>query len=139
LLVLDTPAAKALLERSPFGPWWGFQVDTVDDQQATVTLPARPHMMRPDGILQGGCAMTLADVTTWLAVLGRDGSDPDVVTIQQNTTFLSAGRGDLRCRARVLQAGRTLIHVEATVTSAEDGRAVSHHLVTYTSPRPAPR
>jgi uncharacterized protein (TIGR00369 family) len=130
--VFDAAAAQELLETTPFSTWWGFRVVSVGQGTATVVLPLQPHLLRPGDIAHGGCAMTLADVATWIALIARTGRI-DAVTTQQNTTFLGPARGDLSCRATVIKAGRTFSHSEATVTDST-GRLVSHHTVSYANP-----
>ncbi len=135
--VFDVTQAQNLLDESPFSAWWGFRVDSVEPGRATVTLPLRPYMLRPGGIAHGGCAMTLADVTTWIALIGQTGQ-VDAVTTQQHSAFLGPARGDLTCRAAVIKAGRLLAHAQATVTDSS-GRLVSHHTVSYTATAVAAR
>lgn len=122
--------AQALLDESPFGPWWGYRVTEVDAGRAAVVLPARPELFRPGGVLQGGCAMTLADVAFWLALLGGHGPDDPAVTLEMTTTFLRGARTDLTSTATVLSDGRRVGYGEASTTDA-DGRLVAHHTLTY--------
>jgi uncharacterized protein (TIGR00369 family) len=130
-VVLDRIAAQQLLDDSPFGPWWGFVVNTVDgDGNAEVALRARPEHYRPGGVLQGGCLVTLADVAFWLALLARFPSDARAVTLEMKTNFLRGATGDVTAHAQVLKAGTRVVF--GTVEShGTGGELVAHHTVTY--------
>jgi uncharacterized protein (TIGR00369 family) len=126
----DAAAAQQALDASPFGPWWGFQVESVGSGRAQVRLPARPELFRPGGVLQGGCAMTLADVAFWIAIMATIEDGEAAVTLEQTSTFLGAARTDLICDAQLLRTGRTVLYGTAMV---RDTRAalVTHHTLTY--------
>lgn len=131
--MLDVAAAQQVLDASPFGPWWGFRVTEVGDGRARLRLPARPELFRPGGVLQGGCAMTLADVAFWIAIMSVTGPDEPSVTLEQTSTFLGAARTDITCQAQLLRTGRTVVYGTATVLDAEDA-LVAHHTLTYLRP-----
>src|SRR4051794_29002158 len=63
--VVTVAEAQAVLDESPFGPWWGIRVERIGLGTATVLLAARAELYRPGGVLQGGCCMVLADVAFW--------------------------------------------------------------------------
>lgn len=125
--------ASAVIAGSPFGPWWGFEVRDLSRGYATVDLPARPHHFRPGGVLQGGCCMTLADVTFWLAIMTIAGSAETAVTLEMKTSFLRAATGDLRCSGRVIMAGRRIAYGDAS-TFGPGETLVAHHTLTYLRP-----
>ena len=77
---LSVTQAQTVLDISGFGPWWGLQVLSVETGVARLSLKSRPELLRPGGVLQGGCAMTLADVTCWIAVMSLTGADDPSVT-----------------------------------------------------------
>ena len=81
----------------------GFQVTSVEHGRARVRLPTRLELFRPGGVLQGGCAMTLADGTCWVAIMSVTGPDEASVTLEQTSTFLGAARSDLLCDAELLR------------------------------------
>lgn len=130
---VDVALAQEIIDRSPFGPWWGFTVQAVDSGAATLALPARAEFFRPGEVLQGGCAMTLADVTCWIAILSVIGPDEPAVTLNMTTAFLGAARSDLTCRSALTRTGRRTIYATATVVDSA-GRDVSHHTLTYLRP-----
>jgi uncharacterized protein (TIGR00369 family) len=131
--MIDLDAAQAVLDKSPFGPWWGFRVEEVGKGTARVSLPQRPELFRPGGVLQGGCAMTLADVTCWIAIMSLFGEDDPSVTQQMTTTFLGPARTDLVCESTILRPGRLIVYGTATTTDTA-GKVVSHHTLTYIRP-----
>jgi uncharacterized protein (TIGR00369 family) len=129
----DAAGAQRTLDASPFGPWWGFEVVSVEPGRARVRLPVRPELFRPGGVLQGGCAMTLADVTFWIAIMAGDDDAGDAVTLEQTSAFLGAARTDLVCDAELLRNGRTVLYGTADVRDTT-GRLVGHHTLTYVRP-----
>lgn len=133
---MDGGVAQQILDGSPFGPWWGFRVHSVNDGRVRLGLAARPELFRPGGVLQGGCAMTLADVAFWLAIMSRTGVDDSAVTLEQTSVFLGAARRDLICDTDLLRAGRTVIYGTAIVHD-DLGALISHHTLTYTRPVPS--
>jgi uncharacterized protein (TIGR00369 family) len=130
---MSVAGADDVLRTSPFGPWWGFETIAVGAGTATLRLPAKPHHYRPAGILQGGCCMTLADVTFWIALMTVRGTDDPAVTLEMKTNFLGAATGDLRCTARLVSNGRRVVFGTAE-TLDPDSRLVAHHTVTYLRP-----
>jgi uncharacterized protein (TIGR00369 family) len=130
---MTVAAAQGVLDRSPFGPWWRFVVEQVGEGNARVQLPWRNEHLRPGDVLQGGCAMTLADVTCWIAILSLFGEDDPAVTQQMSSSFLGPARSTLTCESHVLRPGKRVIYSTATTTDA-DGRLVAHHTLTYLRP-----
>jgi len=131
---LSLEAAQRLLDGSPFGRWWGYRMESVGPGTVRVRLPFQPHFERPGGVLQGGCATTLADVAFWLAGMTLTGEEAMALTLQMTSTFLRpAGLGDLHCEARVIRSGRKVIYGEASCFDS-DGQAVTHHVLTYLRP-----
>ena len=131
--MVNASSAQRVLDASPFGPWWGFAVDSVHPGRARLRLPARPELFRPGGVLQGGCAMTLADVAFWVAIMGTVEDGESAVTLEQTSAFLGAARTDLVCDAELLRTGRTVLYGTATVCDTA-GAVVTHHTLTYLRP-----
>lgn len=125
--------ARRILDEAPFCRWWGFALDTLGDGIATVLLPAREEFIRPGGSLQGAAPMALADVAFWLALMTKTGEERMALTLEMKTSFLRPARGDLRCDARVLRAGRRIVYGEAS-TFDTAGSLVAHHTLTYIRP-----
>jgi uncharacterized protein (TIGR00369 family) len=121
---------QRLVDDSPFGPWWGFVVESAGEGGASVRLPHRPQFERPGGILQGGCAAILADVAVWIALIAEVEEGERAVTVHLATDYLAAARGDIIGTARLLKVGRRLAVASAETRTAE-GTLVSVHRVTY--------
>jgi uncharacterized protein (TIGR00369 family) len=128
---ITVEVAQRIINSSPFGRWWGFRVEEVGSGTARIRLPFQTGFERPGGVLQGGCAMTLADVSFWIAGMTVIGEDPSSLTLQMSSSFLRpATLGDLRSEARILRAGRRILYGEASVTDVR-GNLLTHHVLTY--------
>jgi len=136
---ITVEAAQRIIVGSPFGRWWGYRVEELGAGWARLLLPFQAHFERPGGVLQGGCAMTLADVAFWIAGMTVTGEEPSTVTLQMSSSFLRpAILGDLRSEARILRAGKRILYGEASVTDAK-GNLLTHHVLTYMRPDEASR
>jgi uncharacterized protein (TIGR00369 family) len=125
--------AQRWVDESPFGAWYGFVVETAEAGLASVRLPYRAEMQRLGGVLQGGCAMIVADVAMWVAIIATVEGGERAVTTHLATDFLAPARGDLIATARVVKAGRRLI-VGTVETRALDGALIAIHQATYALP-----
>ena len=135
---ITVEAAQRIVDGSPFGRWWGFRVEDVGSGTARLHLPFQTGFERPGGVLQGGCAMTLADVSFWIAGMTVTGEELSTVTLQMSSSFLRpATLGDLRSEARILRAGKRILYGEASVTDAR-GNLLTHHVLTYMRPESSP-
>jgi uncharacterized protein (TIGR00369 family) len=131
---ITVEAAQRIIDGSPFGRWWGYRVEELGAGWARLLLPFQAQFERPGGVLQGGCAMTLADVSFWIAGMTVTGEEPSTVTLQMSSSFLRpAILGDLRSEARILRAGKRILYGEASVTDA-NGNLLTHHVLTYMRP-----
>ena len=132
--LIDVETAQRAIDGSPFGRWWGYRVEELGPGRARLLLPFQPHFERPGGVLQGGCAMTLADVAFWIAGMTVMGEDPTALTLQMSSSFLRpALLGDLRSEAKILRAGRRILYGEASVMDTK-GNLLTHHVLTYMRP-----
>ena len=135
---ITVDVAQRIIDASPFGRWWGFRVEEVGSGTARLHLPFQTGFERPGGVLQGGCAMTLADVAFWIAGMTVTGEELSALTLQMSSSFLGpALLGDLRSEARILRAGRRILYGEASVTDAR-GNLLTHHVLTYMRPESSP-
>ncbi|UTH74292.1 PaaI family thioesterase [Chromobacterium sp. IIBBL 290-4] len=122
--------AQAVLDASPFNRMWGFEALSVMPGEVHTRLRARPEFYRPGEIIQGGCILTLADVSVWLAAMTEVGRDAPIVTLDIKNTFLKPARSDVYCRASIISSGRKLVYGEAEI-SDESERVIAHSVVTY--------
>ena len=125
--------ARRVLDEAPFARWWGFALESIGDGIATVRLPARDEFVRPGGSLQGAAPMALADAAFWIALMTKTGEERMALTLEMKTNFLRPARGDLRCEARVLRAGRRIVYGEASTFDTAN-TLVAHSTLTYIRP-----
>jgi uncharacterized protein (TIGR00369 family) len=118
------------VDESPFGPWWGLVVETAGPGAASVRLPYRAELQRLGGVLHGGCAMVVADVAVWVAIIATVESGERAVTTHLATEYLAPASGDIIGAARLLKVGRRLA-VGAVETRTPDGTLVAVHSATY--------
>jgi uncharacterized protein (TIGR00369 family) len=121
---------QRLVDDSPFGPWWGFVVESGGEGGARVRLPHRRQFERTGGILNGGCAAILADVAVWVALIAEVEEGERAVTVHLTTDYLAPARGDIIAAARLLKVGGRLA-VASVETRTAEGTLVSVHQVIY--------
>lgn len=140
--MFGTDAAQSLLA-SAFAPWvqaLDLSVQSVDaDGGVTVSMPITGNVARMGGIVCGQALAALADTTMVLSTAAHFGGLRDVATTNLDTQFLSAGRGDtIRCTARIIRAGRSLIFAQADLIALPDGRPIASASATFFVPQKAP-
>jgi uncharacterized protein (TIGR00369 family) len=121
------------IDESPFGPFYGLRVEVDDAGTPSVRLPYRPELQRLGGVLQGGCAMVVADVAMWIAIIAAIDGGERAVTVNCSTDFLAPARGDIVATAHLLKAGRRLV-VGDVHTRTDDGTLSAVHRITYSLP-----
>lgn len=135
--MLTTEAAQRLLEEN-FADWvlaLSPTVTAIDASRAVLDIPVTPEIARVGGIVCGQALATLADTAMVFACAGKLGEFKPVATTNLETRFLSAARGDVvRCEARVIRAGRSLIFAEAMLLSLPDKKAVAAASATFFQP-----
>ena len=119
------------LARTPFARTHRVILDSFAVGECTLVVPFDESLERPGGIVAGSVLMTAADVAMWLAIMTRLGTDVMAVTTEMSTNFLkSAKREDVRCTARILKLGKSLIFGVAECVS-NAGKPLTHHTITY--------
>jgi len=99
----------------------GIQLNEIEDGYCETTLiPAERHRQQ-HGLIHAGVLATMADHTSGCAARGAVGPDQDVVSVEFKINFLRPAIADrLRCRGRVLRAGKMLVICEAEVFAERD-------------------
>lgn len=101
----------------------GARIETLAPGECSLAVDSRPELLQHYGFFHGGVAAYLIDNASAIAAatVARGNSRP--VTSEFKVNFLAPTKGArLRCRARVLKAGRTLVVVAADVhAEGEDG------------------
>ena len=111
----------------------GMQLTQIEDEYCeTVLIPLERHRQQ-HGLIHAGVMATMADHTSGCAARGAVGLDQDVVSVEFKINFLRPAVADvLRCRARVLRAGKMLVVCEAEVFAENhsEEKLVSKAMVT---------
>lgn len=96
---------------------------TYDDaeQTCTVLLPHAAHLGNPQGSVHGGIISTALDIS--MGHLCRRHLSA-AVTVEMQLRFFRPLIGDARCLARVVNAGRRLVHLESRMTD-DRGRLIA--------------
>lgn len=122
---------QRLLDASPFARSYGFEVLSAADGKCSIRVPYSPQFDRPDGIVSGQVAMTLADVAMWLAIKTIRGIDDNSVTTHMETHFFQSARQQaIVCHAEILKSGRRRSFGTARCVT-EAGELLTYHTLTY--------
>ena len=107
-----------------------------DSCHAEVRLKFDPRFKRPGGTISGPTMFTLADLTSYVAILGVLGeAGVDSVTTTLTINFLARPEpADLVCRVDILRQGRRQIVCEARIFGAEDEKLVAQASCIYAPP-----
>jgi uncharacterized protein (TIGR00369 family) len=119
------PVRAAFLARDfvrGFPAHCGFQVDRVEAGLFDTRVTVRPEHRQQDGFVHAGVLATLADHSAGYAAYTLVPEDRRILTIEFKINFFKPAVGDeVRCRARVLSAGRTVLVAESEVFAVNDG------------------
>ena len=107
-----------------------------DGGQARVRLAFDSRFKRPGGTISGPTMFTLADLTSYVAILGVLGADGvDAVTTTMTINFLARPEpADLICHVDILRQGRRQIVCEARIFGALDDKLVAQASCIYAPP-----
>ncbi len=104
---------RQIFEKASFVRSLGIRVETIAPGVVTSALIATESHLQQDGLIHAGVITTLADHTAGAAA-GTGAERP--LTIELKINLLRPARGpELRCRATILRAGRTIAVVESEV------------------------
>ena len=117
------------------GVAFDFRVESISWGYARLVLAASDRHLRPGATISGPTLFTLADTALYAAVLSCVGNEPLTVTTDMTIHFLRrAPRGELIAEARVLKAGRQLLHGDIVIRSAQREGVVCHATGSYAKP-----
>ena len=122
--------------RTVVAPWVAeleLQLDEARLGEVVLTLPVTPKHVHGGGVLCGQTMMAAADTAMILAVCTHLGGFKPMTTVQLQTSFLRAVRGDAgqaRVLARVLRMGRKLVFGEVQISDPA-GELAAHATTTY--------
>ncbi len=122
---------RQVLAASAFARIYNFKLYSFASGECTLAVPFQKALERPGGIVSGAMFMTAADVAMWLAIMTRLGTDAHTVTAEMKTAFLNSARQeDVRCTAKILKFGKSLIYGIAECRNDSD-KLLTHHTITY--------
>ena len=103
---------------------------------AEVRLKFDTRFKRPGGTISGPTMFTLADLTSYVAILGVLGeAGVDSVTTTLTINFLARPEpANLICRVDILRQGRRQIVCEARIYGAKEGKLVAQASCIYAPP-----
>lgn len=108
----------------PIQEFLGFVIDR-GEGWATARLALGDRHLNPNGIAHGSVAFALMDTAMGAAVMGVVDEGNICATIEVHTRFhRGATSGELVAEAKVLTAGRRVVHLEAK-THDGDGRLIA--------------
>jgi uncharacterized protein (TIGR00369 family) len=119
----------------PYFPLLGYQIEALSPDFCRMRLPFRPEFHQAGGVIHGGFIASLIDTAGVGAILstldqGANGGGGGG-SINLTVNFLAAARGvDLTAEARVARRGRSIVFVEAQVTTPS-GELIAQGMVTY--------
>ena len=105
-----------------------FRLTEVGEGFAVFEGEAGPHLLNPMGGVHGGWALTLIDSATGVAAHTTLPPGKIHATIETKGNFsrpIRSDTGKVRCEARVVSAGRTVISCEAKVLDGS-GKVLAH-------------
>lgn len=128
---MKTVAARQVLAENPFLKLLGIELERVGEGEAVCLLRAEEKHTRVGNFLHGGATATLIDTAMAFAAGSITGSAANAVTVDLTIHYLRPIRaGEVKAKARVVRAGKTLLSVAAEIFDA-DGKLAATALSTY--------
>jgi len=129
---------KVTDSRSAAGNWMEFTLEKIEKGYAEISLTVKHDMTNPYRNIHGGMMALIMDETIGWAVVSL-GMDNHYTSLNLNVDFLYAIKEGERLKsiAKVIRAGKKIIHVECTVLDMNDtllGKASSNLIVTSMKP-----
>lgn len=126
----------AIFSRGRFINDLGIEVADMGPGWCETKMAVREHILQQDGYVHAGVLASMADHTAGGATGTLVAEEEIVLTVEFKINFLRPAVGDaLRCRAKVLKGGRTLIVAESEVfiSSAGHEKMAAKAMVTLTA------
>jgi acyl-CoA thioesterase len=99
----------------------GMRVETLEDGLGGVSIQVNERLMHPQQIVHGGVIFTLADTAMSMALISVIPPGIRFSTIEAKINFLAPVRtGELQAEASIVQQGRSIAVLEATVYNLYD-------------------
>ncbi|WP_185155644.1 PaaI family thioesterase [Rudanella paleaurantiibacter] len=115
---IGQPMAQSI---SGVGRWLCGTLRVVEPDRMVAEYVVRDDMANPVGVLHGGAASAILDDLCGMLVFAL-GREYGYTSVNLNVDFLNPARvGDtITAEARIMRAGRNIIHVEGKITGSTD-------------------
>ena len=113
----------------PFVELLGFELQTFEGGQATITFDPKPEHENSFNVVHGGASMTLLDVVMAHAARSVEPA-MGCVTIEMKTSFMRAAKGPLLAKGKLLHRTATMAFTEGSIFDAE-GKLCAHATGTF--------
>jgi len=119
------------LRNSAPGQLFGYELDSIGDGKAVMSLRVLDRHKQIHGVVHGGILASLADTAGAMAAYPMLPKGTRLATVEMTINYLEpVDRGPIIAEARVLRIGRTLAVAECEVKDAE-GRLAAKALLTF--------
>lgn len=125
-----------------YGQLLGMQIETLQDGKGEVKIKVDSRLMHAQKIVHGGLIFTLADTAMSMALLSVLPPGTRFSTIEAKINYLLPVRsGELLAEATIIQQGRSIAVLEATVYNVtnEERKSVARVLGTFNISTSKPR
>lgn len=110
----------------------GVVVDDVRTDYCRMSMPFRPELEQPMGIVHGGAIATLLDVVVVPAIGSTLEPSAGFSTVDMHIQYLSALVGETAvAEGWVVKRGRSLVFCEAEVVGETSGKTIARASLTY--------
>ena len=105
---------------SPLGRWLDGQIEAAEEGWLKVSFEIREEFTNPAGTMHGGIYAAICDEVIGMCTFTLDRPE-FFAAINLHTDFLKpAFKGEtILCEAKVVRAGKNLVHAECSITNAE--------------------
>ena len=119
----DLGTLKELFRRAPFMADLGVELESLGQGECVTSLTVEPRHLQQDGFVHAGVLAAMADHSAGAAAFTLVGKGCYVLTAEFKLSLLRAARGDrLRCRSKVIKAGRRFSFAESELYCESSGK-----------------
>jgi uncharacterized protein (TIGR00369 family) len=119
------------LRNSAPGQLFGYELDSIGDGKAVMSLRVMDRHKQIHGVVHGGILASLADTAGAMAAYPLLPKGTRLATVEMTINYLEpVDRGPIIAEARVLRIGRTLAVAECEIKDAE-GKLAVKSLLTF--------
>ncbi|MFZ5597785.1 MAG: PaaI family thioesterase [Bacillota bacterium] len=112
---------REIIDSTPVHRFLGVKIESMGDNQSTVSIPADSHTLNAAGNLHGGVTYLVSDVAAFAALGPSLSGEEFCVTIDYNCSIYRAtSTGPVVFRARVATRTRRLAFINVSVTDEKN-------------------